>query len=76
MSNASVNVERRQSPSNDDRRAVRRGGRRDSDAKKAWYRRQTVWLTAVSLLYVGWRRMKSKGRLSGTSQNTTKPRAI
>jgi hypothetical protein len=53
-----VAVERRQSTSNDDRRAVRRGGRRDGDARKVWYRRQTVWLTAISLMYVGWRRMR------------------
>jgi hypothetical protein len=59
---AGVEVERRHPPSSDDRRAVRRGGRRDGDAKKAWYRRQTVWLTAVSLLYVGWRKMR-RGRL-------------
>jgi hypothetical protein len=62
-------VERRQSPSSDDRRAVRRGGRRDGDAKKVWYRRQTVWLTALSLIYVGWRRMR-RGRLQAPQERS------
>jgi hypothetical protein len=52
--------ERRQSPRAEDRRAIRRGGRRDGDGKKAWYRKQTVLLTAVSLIYVGVRRMKKR----------------
>jgi hypothetical protein len=60
---SAVKVDRRRSPSSDDRRAVRRGGRREGDTKKkVWYRKQTVWLTAVSLLYIGWRKLRG-GRL-------------
>ena len=46
-----------------DRRVRTRGGRRDGDAKKPWYVRRRLWLAAVSLVYVGWRRVT--GRTSG-----------
>jgi hypothetical protein len=42
-----------------DRRARTRGGRRDGDARKPWYMRRRLWLATVSLLYVGWRRVRS-----------------
>jgi hypothetical protein len=41
-----------------DRRANPRGGRRKQDLRKPWYMRRRLWLAAVSLLYVGWRRMR------------------
>jgi hypothetical protein len=43
-----------------DRRARTRGGRRDGDAKKPWYLRRRLWLAAVSLVYVGWRRITGR----------------
>jgi len=39
-----------------DRRARRRGGRRQRDEGKAWYMRRRVWLAVASLAFVGWRR--------------------
>ena len=50
--------ENRRSPETRDRRAHRRGGRRQEDAKKPWYMRRRLWLAAATLLYVGWRRMR------------------
>jgi hypothetical protein len=47
---------------NRDRRAHPRGGRRENDSKKPWYMRRRLWLATASLLYVGWRRMRSLGR--------------
>ena len=32
------------------------------DAKKPWYMRRRLWLATVSLLYVGWRRVRALGR--------------
>jgi hypothetical protein len=55
----------RRSPENHDRRAHPRGGRRDHDARKPWYMRRRLWLAAASLLYVGWRRMRTLGRRDG-----------
>jgi hypothetical protein len=52
-------VEDRRSPENRDRRARRRGGRRSGDARKPWYMRRRLWLATASLIYVGWRRMRS-----------------
>jgi hypothetical protein len=43
-----------------DRRARPRGGRREGDARKPWYMRQTIWLTTASLLFVGWRRLRNR----------------
>jgi hypothetical protein len=46
-----------------DRRAVPRGGRREDDHnKKPWYMRRRLWLAAASLMYVGWRRVRTLGR--------------
>lgn len=45
-----------------DRRAHSRNGRRKGDAKKPWYMRRRLWLATASLLYVGWRRVRSLGR--------------
>jgi hypothetical protein len=42
-----------------DRRARTRGGRRNGDAKKPWYMRRRLWLATASLIYVGWRRVRS-----------------
>lgn len=44
-----------------DRRAGRRGGRRDGDNGKPWYMRRRLWLAAATLLYVGWRRLRTLG---------------
>jgi hypothetical protein len=41
-----------------DRRAYPRGGRRDGDQKKPWYLRRRLWLAIMSVLYVGWRRVR------------------
>ena len=43
-----------------DRRKRARGGRRDGDQKKPWYLRRRLWLAAVSLVYVGWRRVTGR----------------
>jgi hypothetical protein len=40
-----------------DRRAHSRGGRRANDQQKPWYLRRRYWLAAMSLVYVGWRRV-------------------
>jgi hypothetical protein len=45
-----------------DRRANPRGGRRNGDGGKPWYMRRRLWLAAASLLYVGWRRVRTLGR--------------
>ena len=47
-----------------DRRAKGRGGRRDTDHGKPWYVRHRLWLAAASLVFVGWRRVKSLTRQS------------
>jgi hypothetical protein len=47
--------ERREEQS--DRRANPRGGRRDGDAARPWYRRRRIWLAIASVTYVGWRRI-------------------
>jgi hypothetical protein len=39
-----------------DRRARRRGGRRQRDDGKPWYMRRRLWLAVASLAFVGWRR--------------------
>jgi len=45
-----------------DRRARPRGGRRNGDQKKPWYMRRRLWLAAASLVYMGWRRVRSLGK--------------
>jgi hypothetical protein len=45
-----------------DRRARTRNGRRSGETGKAWYRKGRLWLAAVSLVYVGWRRIFSRTR--------------
>ena len=62
-------MENRRSPQALDRRARPRGGRRDHDEKKPWYMRRRLWLATASLLYVGWRRMRSLGRNAKNSRN-------
>jgi hypothetical protein len=54
-------VDNRRSTESRDRRARPRGGRRDQDQKKPWYMRRRLWLAAVSLIYVGWRRVTRQG---------------
>ena len=44
-----------------DRRAYSRSGRRDGDGRKPWYMRRRLWLAAASLVYVGWRRLRTLG---------------
>ena len=41
-----------------DRRARKRGGRRDSDMPRPWYLKRPVWLAAASMLFVGWKRVR------------------
>jgi hypothetical protein len=41
-----------------DRRARPRGGRRDTDSAKPWYRRHGWWLAAASMMFVGWKRVR------------------
>jgi hypothetical protein len=55
----------RRNSDHQDRRARARGGRRESDQKKPWYLRRRLWLAAVSLVYVGWRRIT--GRRAGAA---------
>ena len=51
-----------------DRRAHPRGGRRDGDnRRKPWYMRRRLWLAAASVLYVGWRRVRTLGRRPGAT---------
>ncbi|MGH9349219.1 MAG: hypothetical protein ACRD26_18345 [Vicinamibacterales bacterium] len=54
--------EDRRTPELPDRRARPRSGRRQQDGKKPWYLRRRLWLAAASLVFVGWRRMRSFGR--------------
>jgi len=42
----------------EDRRARRRGGRRENDSPKPWYMRRRLWLAAASLMFVGWKRVR------------------
>jgi hypothetical protein len=58
----------RRSPESRDRRAHPRGGRRQHDNPKPWYLRRRLWLAAASLLYVGWRRMRTLGRRGQSSR--------
>jgi hypothetical protein len=52
-------------PMNDDRRATERtdrrararSGRRNGEPSKPWYYKRRLWLAALSLVYVGWRRI-------------------
>jgi hypothetical protein len=41
-----------------DRRAHRRGGRREHDSPKPWYMRRRLWLAAASAFFVGWKRVR------------------
>ncbi|HXD21351.1 MAG TPA: hypothetical protein VN654_30295 [Vicinamibacterales bacterium] len=41
-----------------DRRARPRGGRRENDSQKPWYMRRRLWLAAVSMFFVGWKRVR------------------
>jgi hypothetical protein len=45
-----------------DRRVRTRNGRRTGESGKAWYRKRRLWLAAVSLVYMGWRRIVNKTR--------------
>lgn len=66
-----MSVERRSVKS--DRRANRRGGRRDGDNGKPWYMRRRLWLAAASLLYVGWRRVRAIAPATDRSKPGDKP---
>lgn len=52
-----------------DRRANPRSGRRESDERKPWYMRRRLWLAAASLVYVGWRRVRSLARTRDTNHH-------
>jgi hypothetical protein len=54
--------EDRRSGDRRDRRAHPRGGRRDGDQQKPWYMRRRLWLAAASVMFVGWRRVRTFGR--------------
>jgi len=41
-----------------DRRAKSRSGRREDDSPQPWYMRRRLWLTAASLVFVGWKRIR------------------
>jgi hypothetical protein len=41
-----------------DRRARSRGGRRNGDSSKPWYRRHAWWLAAASVMFVNWKRIR------------------
>lgn len=43
-----------------DRRVRTRGGRRNGETGKPWYRKGRLWLAAVSVVYVGWHRIFRK----------------
>jgi hypothetical protein len=56
---------------NRDRRRRPRGGRRPYDNRtKPWYMRRRLWLAAVSLIYVGWQRMRRLGNRSSNSDSS------
>ena len=50
---------RRTGDSASDRRAITRGGRRNGDEAKAWYVRRPLLLATVSLVFMGWRRLRA-----------------
>jgi hypothetical protein len=52
-----------------DRRANSRSGRRDNDGKKPWYMRRRLWLAAASLVFVGWRRVRTLGATDRRNTN-------
>jgi hypothetical protein len=47
-----------------DRRANPRAGRRNGDGRKPWYMRRRLWLAAASVMYVGWRRVRTLGQIA------------
>jgi hypothetical protein len=51
-----------------DRRAHPRSGRRHDDGKKPWYMRRRLWLATASLVYMGWRRVRSLARRERVDQ--------
>jgi hypothetical protein len=54
-----------------DRRRRPRGGRRPYDNRtKPWYMRRRLWLAAVSLVYVGWQRMRRLGGRSNSNDSS------
>jgi hypothetical protein len=50
----------RRSTSARDRRVNSRAGRREGERRTPWYLRRRLWLAAVSVMFVGWRRMRAK----------------
>jgi hypothetical protein len=48
-----------------DRRAKTRSGRREDDSPQPWYMRRRLWLTAASMVFVGWKRIRRIVRPSG-----------
>jgi hypothetical protein len=55
-------MDNRRSGDRNDRRAHPRFGRRDGEQRRPWYMRRRVWLAAASLMYLGWRRIRTLGR--------------
>ncbi|HEV8318946.1 MAG TPA: hypothetical protein VGQ10_16135 [Vicinamibacterales bacterium] len=65
-------TEERRNTEHNDRRAHSRGGRRPYDQKKKpWYLRRRLWLATVSILFVGWRKLR--GLVRRSSVNTGSP---
>ena len=53
-----------------DRRAKSRSGRREDDSPQPWYMRRRLWLTAASLVFVGWKRIRRIVRPSSRTDVT------
>ena len=62
-------MENRRVAERSDRRAHRRGGRRQDDIKKPWYVRRRLWLAVATLAYVGWRRVRRLARIDDRPQS-------
>jgi len=41
-----------------DRRAKPRSGRRTDDSPRPWYVRNRLWLTAASMVFIGWKHIR------------------
>jgi hypothetical protein len=53
-----------------DRRAKSRSGRREDDSPRPWYMRRRLWLTAASMVFVGWKRIRRIVRPSSRTDVT------
>jgi hypothetical protein len=53
-----------------DRRAKSRSGRREDDSPQPWYMRRSLWLTAASIAFVSWKRIRQIVRPSSRTDVT------